>query len=53
MLQSLKACPVCGKHAGVLIEEKTSRFPFRVLLRRVRVDDRTDKARGRRGEAME
>jgi ribosomal protein S27AE len=31
MVQSLKACPVCDKHAGVLIEEKTSRFPFRVL----------------------
>jgi hypothetical protein len=30
MLQSLKACPACGKQAGELIEEKASRFPFRV-----------------------
>jgi hypothetical protein len=30
MPQSLKACPACGKHAGALIEEKASRFPFRV-----------------------
>jgi ribosomal protein S27AE len=30
MLQSLKACPACGKEAGELIEHKTSRFPFRV-----------------------
>jgi ribosomal protein S27AE len=27
----LKACPACGKQAGVLLEEKTSRFPFRVM----------------------
>jgi predicted RNA-binding Zn-ribbon protein involved in translation (DUF1610 family) len=33
MLQGLKACPACGKHAGVLIEEKASRFPFRVQCR--------------------
>ena len=30
MPQSLKACPACGKQAGELIEDKTSRFPFRV-----------------------
>jgi hypothetical protein len=33
MLQGLEACPACGKHAGVLIEEKASRFPFRVQCR--------------------
>ena len=26
----LAACPACGKQAGELIEDKTSRFPFRV-----------------------
>jgi ribosomal protein S27AE len=31
MLQSLKACPACGKNAGVLLEKKTSRFPFWVM----------------------
>jgi ribosomal protein S27AE len=30
MLQSLKTCPACGKQAGEVIEEKASRFPFRV-----------------------
>jgi uncharacterized Zn finger protein len=30
ILQSLKACPACGKQAGELIEEKASRFLFRV-----------------------
>ena len=28
--ENLKACPACGKQAGELIEEKASRFPFRV-----------------------
>ena len=28
--EDLKACPACGKQAGELIEDKTSRFPFRV-----------------------
>jgi hypothetical protein len=31
--QSLKPCPACGKQAGELIEEKASRFPFRVQCR--------------------
>ena len=26
----LAACPACGKQAGELIENKASRFPFRV-----------------------
>ena len=30
MPQSLKACPACGKQAGEPIEEKASRFPFRM-----------------------
>jgi hypothetical protein len=30
MLQSLKACPACGKQTGKLIENKSARFPFRV-----------------------
>jgi uncharacterized Zn finger protein len=33
MPQSLKAYPACGKQAGELIEEKASRFPFRVTCR--------------------
>jgi hypothetical protein len=33
MAQSLKACPACGKQAGELIDEKASRFPFRVTCR--------------------
>jgi uncharacterized Zn finger protein len=28
MLQSLKACPACGKQAGELVQVKASRFPF-------------------------
>jgi uncharacterized Zn finger protein len=28
-----KPCPACGKQAGELIEEKASRFPFRVTCR--------------------
>jgi uncharacterized Zn finger protein len=28
--ENLKPCPACGKQAGELIEDKTSRFPFRV-----------------------
>jgi hypothetical protein len=31
--EKLKACPACGKQAGELIEEKASRFPFRVQCR--------------------
>ena len=26
----LAACPACGKQAGELLEDKTSRFPFQV-----------------------
>ena len=53
MPQSLKACPACGKQAGELIEDKTSRFLFRVQVQSVRMDDRPGEARGRSGEAME
>jgi Restriction alleviation protein Lar len=28
--EALKPCPVCGKREGKLIENKPSRFPFRV-----------------------
>lgn len=28
--ENLNDCPVCGKEAGELTENKTSRFPFRV-----------------------
>lgn len=27
---NLEPCPTCGKQAGELIEDKASRFPFRV-----------------------
>jgi hypothetical protein len=53
MLQSLKACPVCGKQAGELIEEKASRFPFPRHMRRMRLDDRRGEAPRRSGEAVE
>jgi hypothetical protein len=33
MLESLNACPACGKQAGELIENKSARFAFRVQRR--------------------
>jgi hypothetical protein len=42
MPQSLKACPACGKQAGELIEQKDSRFTFRVYMQRVWLDDGRD-----------
>jgi hypothetical protein len=43
MPQSLKACPGCGKQAGVLIRRENLALPVSGHVRRVRVDDRTTK----------